>query len=107
MVSGCGHPLIQWDWLLAWPVFLMTAKRMVVYQRANLGHKKGLETVSVMVARVKKILMDQVAVKSLMEAEVLPWSVKGHWHASWVVDLSVAGGSYGLELDRRTGQKGT
>ena len=75
----------------------------MVYQRANLRDKKGLETVSVMIARVKKFLMDQVAVTSLMEAEVVPWSVyfRGHWQASWMVDLSGAGGSYGLELDRR------
>ena len=31
----------------------------VVYQMASLGDKKGLEAVSVMVARVKKFFMDQ------------------------------------------------
>jgi hypothetical protein len=41
----------------------------VVDQMASLGDKKGL--VSVMVARVKKFSMDQVAVKALMEAQVL------------------------------------
>ena len=43
----------------------------VVDQMASLGDKKGLEAVSVMVARVKKFSMDQVAVKALMEAQVL------------------------------------
>ena len=43
----------------------------VVDQMASLGDKKGLEAVSVMVARVKKFSLDQVAVKALMEAQVL------------------------------------
>ena len=43
----------------------------VVDQMASLGDKKGLEAVSVMVARVKKFSMDKVAVKALMKAQVL------------------------------------
>ena len=43
----------------------------VLDQMASLGDKKGLEAVSVMVARVEKFSMDQVAVKALMEAQVL------------------------------------
>jgi hypothetical protein len=35
------------------------------------GDNKGLEAVSVMVARGKKFSMDQVEVKALMEAQVL------------------------------------
>ena len=43
----------------------------VVDQTASLGEKKGLQAVSVMIARVKKFSMDQVTVKALMEAQVL------------------------------------
>jgi hypothetical protein len=44
----------------------------VVYQMANLGDEKGLEAAgSMMVARVMKFSMYQVAVKALMEAQVL------------------------------------
>jgi hypothetical protein len=40
----------------------------VVDQMASMVDKKGLEAVSVMIARVKKFSMDQVVVEALMEA---------------------------------------
>ena len=43
----------------------------VVDHMASLGDKKGLKAVSVMVARVKKFSMDQVAVKALIEGQAL------------------------------------
>ena len=43
----------------------------VVDQMASLGDKKGLESVSVMGARVNKYSMGQVAVKALVDAQAL------------------------------------
>jgi hypothetical protein len=43
----------------------------MVDKMASLGDKKGLEAVSVMVARMKKFFMDQVTVKALMEVQRL------------------------------------
>ena len=43
----------------------------VVDQMASLRDKKGLEAVSLMEARVKKFSMDQVAAKTLIDAEAL------------------------------------
>ena len=43
----------------------------VVDQMASLRDKKGLEAVSLMGARVKKFSMDQVAVKTLIDAQAL------------------------------------
>ena len=43
----------------------------MVDQMASLVDKKGLEAVSVIIARVKKFSMDQVVVEALMEAQVL------------------------------------
>ena len=43
----------------------------VVDQMASLGDKKGLESVSVMGARVNKYSMGRVAVKALVDAQAL------------------------------------